>query len=395
MEQLNAEQAPQTAVSAGFSQGPTRPIASTRHRRAESFRSLRSTTSDESPSWSVSTPSYASSAVLQSPFVYQQPTALGGGRFGYETATALLDLDFVIIRANRPFEQIMHGGRVLRGRHISDVAGPADSEVFQNIRNRLRAEREAREPAYMPPILQSGQDPLQGVSDPDVDRFTDSFSDTTYTWTQTQLGAPAQTFPARVRLAKAGIYFVVVTLPSFKPIDQPPLQPVAPSYGAPLMLGPPLPGVESYGPPRQSASQSTPSMAYFPFSSTAVQSQPPLGSSQQVSSFNHPTPQPPMPYLQQSYTFQQLPAPSTPRLPIAEPPTETTAFTPRSLPRDIMHPTIATELQLPPLGSPAVTGRSRATTMDSIVHQASSEEGESEQSPRKRRRMGIDEVLQR
>jgi len=334
------------------------------------------------------------SATLQSPFSYQHPPAPVGGHPPYELATALLDLDFIILRANRPFEQIVSGGQGLRGRHISDVAGSADNESFDSIRHGLRAEREAREPAHMPPILQPGQDPLQGISESDVDRFTESFSDRTYTWTQVQLGPSAQTFPARVRLAKAGSFFVVVTLPSFHPVEPPPSQLPAPSYVAPLILGPPLPAREGYVPSRPLEVLPTPQGVYSPFQSAPIPAQRPPASLQQYPSRGQPPPpQPPTSHYQHS--FQHLPTPQTPRLPIAEPPTDTTAFTPRSVPREVVR--LGTgELQLPPIGdAAAVTSRSRATTMDSIIHTASSDDGEGDDSPRKRRRLGIGDVLHR
>ena len=395
------EQASRPTIPASPSQASSsRPIAGARHQRGESFRSLRSQTSDDSPIWSATSSSYPPSAVLQSPYSYQQPQPPAGMRLAYEVPTAVLDLDFIIIRANRPFEQIMVGGQALRGRHISEIAGSADSESFSSIRNRLRAEREAREPAYMPPILLSGQDPLQGFSDFEVDRFSHGFSDVQYTWTQTQMGPSAQTFPVRVRLAKAGIYFVVVTLPSFRPVDPTPMQPLAPGYGGPLVLGPPLPAPEGFGPRRQSTSQSTLSTGYFPFQSATGPTQHPIPTaSQTATARTYPPPQPPTPYQQPPpYLSQHLPAPATPRLPIAEPPTETTAFTPRSVPREVTQATGGpADLQLPPIAdSPAASGRSRAATMDSLINQASSEEGDGDdRSPKKRRRMGIGDVLQR
>ncbi|KAK5115652.1 hypothetical protein LTR85_009823 [Meristemomyces frigidus] len=393
-------------MSAGPSQPPVRPIAGTRQRRAESFRSLRSQTSDDSPSYTTSTPGYPPTSILQSPFGANHPPTPSSIRPSYETATALLNLDLVILRANRPFEQIMTAGQDVRGRHISDIAVPADNEGFQAIRNRLRAERESREPAYMPPIMHFGHDPVQGIAETEVDRFTDSFSDHTYTWTRTQPGPAAERFPARVRLAKASAYFVVVTLPSFRPVDPPPLQPLAPTHMGSFMPGPPLHAPERFFSSPHSAPQSAPPTAYYPFPGATgpMPTQPPSGTSQLPTSRTYPPPQPGMPFQQQQqqqYASYQPAAMLTPRLSAAEPPVETMAFTPRPAPREMAPPPGTAELQLPPLMGSHAAGPSGAPSGEAARQQVSSDDEEDGdgggrvRSPKKRRRMGIDDVLQR
>ena len=86
---------PGSSVVAGPSHTTPRPIAQTRHRRAESFRSLRSQASDDSSSMIGSTPIRGPPSFL-SPYTTQPP---GSGPPRYEVATALLNTDFVIIRA--------------------------------------------------------------------------------------------------------------------------------------------------------------------------------------------------------------------------------------------------------------------------------------------------------
>lgn len=400
-----SEPATQASRPVGPSQTPTRPLAGTRNRRAESFRSLRSQTSEDSPSYAASTSSYPPVGILQSPFSAQQPPTPSTGRFGYEVATAFLNLDFIIMKANRAFEQIMMGGQDVQGRQIADIAASADNEGFHAIRNRLRAERESREPAYMPPILHPGQDPVEGVSETDVDQFTRGFSDHTYIWTHGQLGAAAQRFPARVRLAKASTYFVVITLPSFRPVDLARLQPSAPIYGGPLVPGPPLQAMETFIPPRQTA-QSAPPMAYYPLqgATAPIPPQPPPGTAHLTTSRTSTYPQPVGPYQpqRQPYPVYQPTALETPRLPMAEPSFGPTSFTPRTASREYVPPTGTAELQLPPImGSPA-SGPSGRQPAEALTQQASSEEEEEDAeggrrlgSPRKRRRMGIDDVLQR
>lgn len=374
--------------------GPStaRPIAATRHHRTDSLRSLRSQTSEGASSQSMPTPGFPPPE-LQSPFTYQQPippTALSP----VDVPTAYLDLDLVFLRANPPFQQIMSGGQAVRGRPLHEIAAPADNETFLAIRTRLRGEREAREPAYMPPIMQSGQDPLQGVVEGDIDRLSQGFSDHTYTWTRAGPSSGAETFPARVRLAKAVSYFVVVTLPTFRPLAQAPPAVPSPAFAVPQPSAP----VGGYSPPRQSTTQSAPPSVYFPLSSTARPSaQPQLAGSQTYP----PYPAGAQPRSQYGYpTVQQAPPPTTPRPSTTETPLQILGITPQSTAREIAHPHGAA-MQLPPIGASPSTpaGVAGPSTQQPLPSSAAEEEEGSEgdefRSPKKRRRMDIDDVLQR
>jgi hypothetical protein len=170
---------------------PTRPIAATRQRRAESFRSIHSMTSEESSSYGPPTPSFLPRPPVpfQTPLSFQSPAyPVTSPAMEPEVPTALLDLDFVILRANASFQQIMADDRDLTRTRLHEIAAPADSESFMSIRTRLRGEREARQPSYLPPIVSSGEDPLGGVLDRDVESLTRGFSDHTYQWIQLKPG---------------------------------------------------------------------------------------------------------------------------------------------------------------------------------------------------------------
>lgn len=350
---------------------PPRPVAPTRQRRAESFRSIQSMTSEgSSTSHGPPTPSYLPQPPqpFQMALTYQQPPPPGlSPTRDHEVPTACLDLDLVFLRANRPFQQIMTGGRDIVKQRLTDVAIPVDSESITGIRNRLRAERESKEPTYLPPILSTGEDPLGGVADADIERFTQGFSDHTYTWTQLQPTAGgSQNFPARVRLAKAATYFVVITLPSFRPVE--PMQ-------QPAHVTRTYPPPHSTTPfPQQRQAPPPPPPPQYPLY------QPPPVPSSRVS-----ITEPPTPGLQQAPQYAPAPAsqlygPSAPAAVTGPPP-----------------------VQLPPImASPAaVPGASSSSALSgeqSAITRSSSSEEDSEgrriRSPRKRRRMGIDEVLQ-
>lgn len=391
---------------------PSRPIAATRQRRAESFRSIQSMTSEGSSSYGPPTPGYLPQPPVpfQSVLTYAQPGQPGNLPQEPEVPTAFLDMNLVVLRANRPFQQIMAGGKDLTQRRLTDIAAPADPETFVMIRDSLRAERDSREPMYLPPILPSGENPVGGVSDADAERFAQGFQDRTYTWTQLQpgSGSMAQTFPARVRLAKAATYFTVVTLPSFRPVIERSPQPMympmpyGHSMNQPFAVGPPLPVTDGQAPyPRYTTVHSAPPPApqMFPFESGGhIIQQPPQPQAQMPSSRTYPPPQPLLPYQQPYALYQPAPVRSS-RPPVAEPPSQAPPYTPIAAPRDLGP---ARDMQLPPLTSSPAGPIQGATygipqAESSTAQDVSSGEdsvGRRIRSPKKRRRMGIDEVLQ-
>ncbi|EGP84423.1 unnamed protein product [Zymoseptoria tritici ST99CH_1A5] len=316
-------------------------------------------------------------------------------------------MDLLVIKANGPFRQIMNGGRDPIGRQISDLAGFADGESFFNLRNRLRAEREAREPVYMPPIMQQGHDPLGGASELDVDRYTHGFDDGTYTWHRLQGGPSEAPFPARIRLGKANAYFVAVTLPSFRPVEMP----------AQPQVNPPAFG---RSPPDSHSMRTSPPdrpqrAGFVPYTETPMLPAQPTPQTNrpavQQMPRSYPPPHLPMPPLHRQvsqasvYPAYQTTPLGTPRLSIAEPPTETTAFTPRASSRETQAvPVPPPSLQLPPivgnrtpLQSPYPTAGpfpALPSGQAPLLRSESDEDGRQE-SPKKRRRMDIDDVLHR
>ncbi|KAM0717367.1 hypothetical protein Q7P37_007219 [Cladosporium fusiforme] len=421
MPTTNMNTSPTTLMST-----PSRPIAATRQRRAESFRSIQSITSEESSSYGPPTPGFfpRPPAPFQTPLTYPAPARqVFSTPIEPEVPTALLDLDFVIIRANMSFRQIMADNRDLTRSRLHEFAAPADAESFMSIRSRLRGEREAREPAFLPPIVSSGEDPLGGVSDAEVEKLTQGFSDQTYTWVQLKPGPRgSQTFPARVRLAKAATYFVVVTLPSFRPIEHPkPLMPAAP-VGSPYSFGPPLlPAEEALKEQqRQGSTHSAPPSLVYPYEPTHGPAQH-LRHRPRAPSRSYPQPQP-QPQSQYPYPSQQPQSqfflssqplsgyPQESRPTAASPHTQAPPYGPGPLPasltgpsRDVQLPPIATSPALAlasgPSSMPPVHGPSPATATTTVAQRSSDSDEDSEgrklRSPRKRRRMGIDEVLQK
>ena len=373
--------------------GPSapRPIAGTRHRRTESLRSLRSQGSDGSAGSALPT------SLLQPPHSMFPPPPVAppvGPLPSPEIPTAFVDLDFIIVRANGPFQQILGGGRELSGTILDDVTSSADNESFHNIRVRLKAERDAREPAYMPPIIPPGRRPLEGVFEHDVDRLSQVFADYTYMWSRRLPSGQMETFPARIRLAKADMYFVAITLPTFHPVSGPP----QPSPRTVTAMLPP----DSSPSQHRSSMQMSPGILQYSYAgpgSSRVPQQP-MGEHFAIPrAFPTQMASPYSPFQARPGTQQYLPPVTGPRPSASEPPTLATPFVARPAARKTERP-LQSFMQLPPiLGStPSFagpsSGMSAATTAQ---HETQFDDDEDETgSPRKRRRvMGIDDVLQR
>ena len=182
-----------------------------RHRRGDSLRSLRSIESSPTTMSTVS-PTFGRPASRSWP----QPRMMIPTQ-QFAIPVAYLDLDLVIHRANATFLQHFAGGQDLRGRRLMDIARSMEGDRFASIRNQLREEREARDPAYLPPIFRSGDDPLAAVSDRDLDAVSSGFRDRQTYMTFNLAGGGEQTLAVRIRLARASIYFVTISLP---PIPQ-------------------------------------------------------------------------------------------------------------------------------------------------------------------------------
>ncbi|OQO09342.1 hypothetical protein B0A48_04740 [Cryoendolithus antarcticus] len=421
-----------SAVDTGMIQ--SRPMATPRHRRQESFRSIQSLTSEGSPSYGPPTPSYLpqSHQPYQSALTYASPRSSAQSKLASEVPTALLDMNLVIMRANRAFQQIMAAGRELTQQRLTEIAAPADSESFIAIRDSLREERDGREPSYLPPILPSGETPISGVDDRDVERYTEGYRDRTHTWLQLQAAhGAAQTFPARIRLAKAATYFIVVTLPSFRPVgDQAP--PQQPSMYSPHLAFSPGPSLQQHRPgtpqQRPPSVHTAPSYTYRPEDSRMYQSQSQQQQQQQShqqspsgpSSFTYPPAQQPgayqrgqyaswlPPQQQQQQQQQQQSHPPQLRSHLSEPLQQYPRYTAMAAP-SAFGPMLNRESQAPTLASspmpitPASAEQHGGATgvsdvMEGRDNGSSDDEGDRSggaRTSKKRRTMGIDEVLQR
>lgn len=164
---------------------------------------------------------------------------------------AFLNLDLVIQKSNKAFQDLVSFLGNVEGKHLGELLEPRHNEVLQRLRNDLRDERDEREPAYMAPITPIGQDPMRSVMDTVVDRdvehVSQGFTDRPLYLSYRVPGGQYQPLQTQIRLAKTSLYFVTLVVRT--PVPPRPL-------GPPLLtqqLGPPTPLHKS-----QSSSAPTP-----------------------------------------------------------------------------------------------------------------------------------------
>lgn len=414
--------------------GPSsgRPIAGARHRKTPSLRTLAASASDfQGPQ--PTTPRIATAGMPG-----QSQPLMTGPPSGFapltrqprlaptpEVPIAFLDTDFVVLKANTTFQRLFSWLKEIRGMRLSDIAKPLDGDSFQNARNRLREEREIREPAYLPPILQPRLDPVAGIgtTDHDVEEVTRGFADHQFAWTFRLGGGIDQTLPIRMRLAKTSVYFVTLFLPPLPPqaaeqmqTPQPP--PVmfparaaapaqTPFHGSPHMIEQ-QPGISEPPPTYYSFPTAGPIPHHYPGGRA-------YSFGEQQPSYAQGM------HHQPQYTLQQpqqmLPPPSnvqpgterpgtagsgssssnTMSQPSFLPPLHTQPSRPRSDTMDSLGRHVQTRLRADSGATVPVFQSSPVQQRAPHEQRSSSEgvEGDASGSPRKRRRLGINDVLQR
>ena len=120
---------------------------------------------------------------------------------------AYLSLDMGFSRASEPFLDALGG---LRNRRLlEEVVVPSERDKVLGLKNRILTEQKQREPNYLPPILDRGDQILQGLGfgAADLSRFHLNHQD--YLTFVTTDGQP-RVYPVRLGLAKEGSFFFVV-----------------------------------------------------------------------------------------------------------------------------------------------------------------------------------------
>ncbi|KAF2833209.1 hypothetical protein CC86DRAFT_389537 [Ophiobolus disseminans] len=192
---------------------------------------------------------------------------------------AFLNLDLVIQKSNRAFQDLVSFLGDVRGKHLGDILEARQNESLQRLRNELRDERDEREPTYMAPITPIGQDPMRPVmeqlEDRDVDQVSQGFTDRPMYLSFRMSNGQYQSLLVQVRLAKTSLYLVTLVVRSPPRMSGPPLltqqyAPPTPSQTSQTMSAPTTAGVRDFTPHQTrppSSTNSTPNSPYFNFSS--------------------------------------------------------------------------------------------------------------------------------
>ncbi|KAI9770622.1 MAG: hypothetical protein M1840_003214 [Geoglossum simile] len=153
-------------------------------------------------------------------------------------AAAYLNMDLVIAKASGIFiDAVSPGVRDLVGRNLFDMIRTADREKLYRLKRQMQEERDAREPAYLPPIYgESEIQAIQGVHESDIASVTlgshDRIEDLTFHLPDGRYSM----FQVQLKLAKTSVFFAVLILPtsSYQPGFQPP-PPQSGQYRQPMI----------------------------------------------------------------------------------------------------------------------------------------------------------------
>ncbi|KAF2992934.1 hypothetical protein E8E13_000045 [Curvularia kusanoi] len=351
-------------------------------------------------------------------------TAYGvGPDLAYQSLpVAFLNLDLVIQKSNKAFQDLVSFLGNVGGKHLGELLEPKQGETLQRLRNDLRDERDEREPAYMAPITPLGHDPMRSVmetvAERDVEHISHGFTDRPIFLNFRLSNGQYQSLQAQIRLAKTSLYFVtlVVRTPLPRPLGPPvltqQLAPPTPVHSSQSFSAPTLAPTGGHYTPQQarpaSAASSAPNSPYSFNFSTVRTSLPNFSPSSYASSPSYgysPNSGPESGYFP-SYHPRQTAAHAPPPPYAAVPRTGSVTSEPL---HELNHPARLGSLQLPPirtgpapLGSPlnlpgggpnateSERERVRRRESDSSVDRRPDTPGESS----KRRRLNIHEVLE-
>ncbi|KAF2472147.1 uncharacterized protein BDR25DRAFT_221412 [Lindgomyces ingoldianus] len=236
---------------------------------------------------------------------------------------AFLNLDLVVLKSNQAFQDLVPFLGNTRGKNLSELLESRQTDVLQRLRNELRDEKDEREPTFMPPITQKGQDLVQSVAENDVDQVSQGYTDRTHLLNFRLPSGQYQSLQTQIRLAKTSLYFVTLVVhtpprPTGPPLLTQQLAPPTPVRASQTLSAPTTAPARDFGPypvrPPSSAS-SAPTSPYFNFSSvrTSLPQAPPLSSTSSYGS-------------SQSYQYSPTAGPEQGYFPTIQPPSQPGAY---------------------------------------------------------------------
>ncbi|KAI9787177.1 MAG: hypothetical protein M1839_003412 [Geoglossum umbratile] len=321
-----------------------------------------------------------------------QPSALERRPYPSTLAVAYLSMDLIIAKTSGFFvDAVSPGVQDLVGRNLFDMIRTVDREKLYRLKCQMLEERDAREPAYLPPIYgESEIHAIQSVHESEIASITLGSHDRTEDLTFRLPDGRYSRFQVQLKLAKTSVFFAILVLPtsSYQPGFQPPLpqtsqyrQAMIPStYGQTT----PLP---SYSQPPQT--QSFPSVPPPYYNERNLSPGGPLSGDRRSQVQSDPG------YHQMVQYSSAPPAPSHLAKPSATPASSAALQKPQILyagpsegpPR---------RLQLPPLRG--VTGPGDAQTVEAKVERDAGRDGQREQQEGgriyRRDRIAVQEMLE-
>ena len=185
---------------------------------------------------------------------------------------AFLNLDLVVLKSNQAFQDLVSVLGELRGKSLHDLIEARSSDVLQRIKNDLRDERDRREPSYMAPITPLGHDPVQSVSERDVDQVSQGYTDRPALLNFRFSNGHHQALQTQIRLAKTSLFFVTLVVhtpirPAGPPLLTQQLAPPTPTHSSQTQSAPTTVPVREYTnlPRPPSSASSAPTSPYFNF----------------------------------------------------------------------------------------------------------------------------------
>lgn len=127
---------------------------------------------------------------------------------------AVLSIDLVVAKANHAFHEAIAPGANLRGRPLLDLVSPNYASEIQGLQSQLRAERDTKDPTYLPPIHGSAHDlyAISSIDDRDLPNATQGAMDRKLYWAFRTPSGQQRNFHFTVKLARTAFFFVVLML---------------------------------------------------------------------------------------------------------------------------------------------------------------------------------------
>lgn len=141
-----------------------------------------------------------------SAFTFQQPFQ---PRFT-SAPMAFLDLEMNIIRTNQAINNTLGNGNDICGRNLDNFIAMNDKNNLRALKNKLKEEKEFREPSYLPPLGSSKDVPL--VDNADISRLTQGYQDRAEFLTFQFPNGQIMTLAVNVRLARTSCFFIILML---------------------------------------------------------------------------------------------------------------------------------------------------------------------------------------